>query len=242
MISFAQIMRQVLLERASFKDLLRTSEPGRVNRGKHDVHARSMRVATIDGDEAWTFNYKSNPSTTGNRWHGYVRFLKKDVAEADSAMDLECMVDCDCPDYRYRFAYNNAQADVGAIGRQDWKHANQNNGRPPRPRSEGGVGDYGVGMCKHLCSLGEFLKTQIEPNAPEPDDAKPMAKAVQPAPKVTPETPATTDAPDPDDSYTDSRSDGYSDSRGGLSENKGRLFGQMDQFVKQHPQFDVNYE
>lgn len=254
MISLSKLLQQVLTEGTSFKNLLRGSEPGRIDRGRHDVNARSIRVITIDDTEAWTFNYKSHPSTTGQRWHGYVHFLKENVSNAKNVMDLECQVDCDCPDYRYRFAYNNDKAGVGKVGGQpEWKHANNNNGQPPRPRSQGGVGDYGVGMCKHLCSLGEFLKTEIEPDAPEPEDEKPLPKVVRPAPKVTPETPATTDAPEPEDAYTDSRSDGanptddtddtgYNDTRSGLQENAGNLFSKMDRFVKTNPEFDVQYE
>lgn len=148
MISFSKIMHKLLVERTSFKNLLRGSEPGRVDRGNHDVNARSIRVQSMDGQEAWTFNYKSNPSTTGQRWHGYVRFFKHDVSSKDNAMDLDCKVSCDCPDYTFRYAYNNAKSDVGDLGR--------NNGRPPRSRAEGGVGDYGIGMC---VSEGEIVST-----------------------------------------------------------------------------------
>jgi len=237
MISFSKIMNEVLTERNSFKNLLRGSEPERKERGRTDVRARSIRVASIDGDEAWTFNYKSNPSTTDQRWHGFVKFFKEDVSNKDSVQDLDCQVDCDCPDYRYRYAYNNAQADVGDIRSKP--------SSPPRSRAAGGVGDYGVGMCKHLCSLGEFLKTKIEPDAPSPDDEQePSTKPTQvPAKRITPETPTTTDAPKPEDAYSDSREGGYySDSRGGLQEHKNLLLGRIDEFVKNNPEFDVPYE
>ena len=99
-----------------------------------------------------------------------------------------------------------------------------------------------VHNCKHLISLAEFLKTKIEPDVPEPEDEVPQSKAVQPAPRITPETPTTTDAPEPDDAYTDSREGGYSDSRDGLQEQKGLLFERIDKFVKTNPQFEVQYE
>jgi hypothetical protein len=249
MISFANIMRKMLLERMSFSDLYASSTPDRVDRSKN-VNARSLRVTSMGGQEAWTFTYKSNPSTTGHRWHGYVRFLNEDVMQATSAAELDCMVDCDCPDYRYRFAYNNAKADAGAIGPGSW---NQNNGRPPRPREQGGVGDYGTGMCKHLIALGEFLKTNIEPDAPEPEEPKAtqpqqQPKPVAPKPKVKPQPkqkpqpkpasqrPQTVNAPDPDD-------DSYSDSRGDmLQETTGHLAERLNNLVKSKPEFDVWYE
>jgi intein/homing endonuclease len=148
MISFAKIMRQVLTETMSFRDLLQGSESGRKQRARTDVNVKPMRVTTMDGKEAWTFSYKSSPSTTGNRWHGNIQFLKGTVSEKDSAEDLDCRVSCNCPDYRFRYAYNNYKAGSGNLG--------NNNGRAPKPRSQGGVGDYGNGMC---IAKGELVST-----------------------------------------------------------------------------------
>ena len=244
MISFAKIMQKVLTERMSFRDLYANSTPDRVDRSKK-VQTRSLRVRSMNGDEAWTFTYKSNPSTTGHRWHGYVRFLKDDVSQAKSAADLDCMVDCDCPDYRYRWAYNNAKNDAGALGTDAW---NKNNGQPPRPRELGGVGDQGPGMCKHLIALGEYLKTNIEPEAPQPDEAPdtqltPKAKnpplpQVKPQPQVkkASQRQPTIQAPSPEDD------DGYSDSRAGtLQESSGKIGERLTNLTTTQPEFDVWY-
>jgi hypothetical protein len=195
-------------------------------------------VSTDDG-EAWTFRYKSSPSTTGKPWHGFIQFFKEDVSSKDSAADLECMIDCDCPDYRYRYAYNNKRAGVGWAGKHPgWNHNNQNNGQKWRPRSQGGVGDYGVGLCKHLCGLKEFLQTSIEPNAPQPDDKPPVPmkkKEPQQKPQVpVAQKPPTTAAPKPEDTYSDSRTG--SDT---LEEGQSQLYKRIDTFVKTHPEFDV---
>lgn len=237
MISWAKMMKKVLMERMSFRQLFAGSEGGRKERGAHDVDPKSSAVTATDDGEAWTFNYKSHPSTTGQRWHGFVQFFKEDVSGKDNAMDLECMVDCDCPDYRYRYAYNNKQADVGWTGNNpNWKYSNQNNGRKWRPRSQGGVGDYGVGMCKHLCSLSEYLKTVIEPEAPQPDDKPPMPEPKKPVDKrpVAQKAP-TTAAPKPQDSYSDSRSGSDTLQEG----HRSKLFDRMDAFVKTHPEFVI---
>jgi hypothetical protein len=188
-ISYSKMMKQVLNERMSFKQLLSVTDPVRISKSRTDVTAKSIRVESMDGQEAWTFNYKSSPSTTGQRWHGYVKFLKGDVDETDRADDLDCMVDCDCPDYRYRFAYNNAHAGAGALGANAW---NDNNGQAPRPRSQGGVGNLGEGLCKHLSSLGRFLKTYIDPVSPEHNPKKmPVAEPpVKPAAVVKPSIPS----------------------------------------------------
>jgi hypothetical protein len=233
MISFAKIMRQVLTEKMSFRDLLRVSEPGRIKRGRNDVTARSIRVKSEDNQEIWAFNYKSDPSTTGNRWHGYVRFFKEDVSQKDNAEDLYCQVDCDCPDFRYRYAYNNAVADVTPIGADS---INKNNGKKWRPRSQGGVGDYGVGLCKHLCALSEYLKTKIEPVAPEPEDKiSPITKPPTKPQLPVSQKPPTVNAPKPEDTYTDTRS-------GTLQEQRSSLYERIDQFVKSNPEFEVQYE
>lgn len=232
MISFSKIMRKVLTERMSFKDLYRSSDPARINRA-HSVNAKSLKVTSMDGNEAWTFTYKSNPSTTGQRWNGYVRFLKGDVSHKDRADELDCMVDCTCPDYRFRWAYNNARQDAGAIGPTAW---NDSNGRPPRPREQGGVGDMGPGMCKHLLSLGEYLKTKIEPEAPEPEQPEPKAE-----PTAAPEPKSSIEAPSPEDTYSDSREGGYSDSRT-LQEGGSVLYEKLDNLVKSTPEFEVWYE
>jgi len=263
MISFSNILKKILTERMSFRNLYQVSTPDRIHRSKN-VNARSLNVTSMNGKEAWTFSYKSNPSSTGQRWHGYVRFLKDDVSNKDRADELDCMVDCDCPDYRFRWAYNNAEQGAGALGPDAW---NGNNGRPPRPREQGGVGDLGPGMCKHLIALGEYLKTKIEPEAPQPDDPKPQAPVTATPKKQTPvaskpsiqqklQTTAqpkpvqkpivkapkpaqsTINAPDPDDRDPDT----YSDSRGDLTEGTGKIASNLDKLVQSEPQFQVGYE
>lgn len=211
MISFTKVMKKILSERMSFRDLLAKSDPARVDRSKF-VNARSLRVESMDGDEAWTFRYKSrgNHSTTGLPWHGYVRFFKDTATNKKSADELDCMVDCDCPDYKYRWAYNNAKANAGLVGRKSW---NKNNGRSPRPYN-----DLGEGMCKHLIALGDFLKTKIDPDSPEdvPDDSK---------------------APDPDNPDDMKSPNGeLQENMAGL------IAQRLDEFAKANPQFDVWYE
>jgi hypothetical protein len=241
MISFAKMMRDVLLERMSFGQLYGRSEYGRRSRGNSDVSPNSTQVTATDTGEAWSFNYKSNPSTTGQRWHGFIQFFKNDVSRKNRADELDCMIDCDCPDYRYRYAYNNEKAGVGWTGKHpEWKYNNQNNGQKWKPRSQGGVGNYGVGLCKHLCSLRDYLRTVIEPNAPDPDDEIPPAvktKKVQRSQVPVSQKPATTKAPTPDDSYSDSRSG--SDTLQEKIQPVSSIYKLMDKFVKTHPTFMI---
>lgn len=56
-----------------------------------------------------------------------------------------------CPDYKYRWAYNNAQQNAGVIGNKSW---NKCINRSPRI-------NLGEGLCKHLLALEGFLRTKI---------------------------------------------------------------------------------
>lgn len=246
-LSFSKVMNNVLTEEMSFRQLLKVSDEkpdnSRFDRARH-VNTKSLGVRTIDENEAWTFSYKSqgNHSTTGMRHKGYVRFLKEHVAANENVENLPCMVDCSCPDYRYRWAYNNAKAGAGETGSGT---LNQNNGRPPRPRDARppGVGNLGEGLCKHLIALGRFLETSV--NAPSPDDEKPIAPEKPEKKQITrpSQAPTTSNAPDPNDTYNDSRSgDTYSDGRELQQEGQGMLMNRFLEFVRTHPEFEVPYE
>lgn len=213
-------MRKLLTERMSFRDLYSRTESGRKDRGRTDVNTKPLKVTSIDGHEAWTFSYKSNPSTTGNRWQGYISFFKENVDSKESASDLECQADCQCPDYRYRWAYANNAQDAAPIGNDS---LNQCINRPPNITNPEQV----PGLCKHLSALRDYLWEKVEPDAPPPTEA----------PEPT-EVPDSTKAPDPDDMDT------YSDTRSGgaLQENIGHLAERFNALVQTNPQFDVWYE
>lgn len=248
MISFKNIMHKILLTELTFKELVAISNskggmPGcqdnsRMDRSKN-VMSRSSRVKAMDDGERWTFNYKSQGphSTTGDRHHGLVQFSKKNVNTTDeNAEDLECKVHCSCPDYLYRWEYNNAKAGAG-------KFCSNHNKQAPQLRDDGGVGRLGEGLCKHLIALGKFLETKVD--APQPDDEPPtQISTPKPEPKLNPSVssvgslPSTSNAPQPDDnsSYSDSRTDSVRENLG------SSLFERMSNFVKTNPVFDITYE
>jgi hypothetical protein len=245
MISLSKMMLQVLTETMSFADLLNNSDPARVDRATH-VKSRSLKVTTMDGQEAWIFSYKSDPdwTTTEKRWQGYVQFLKEAVGPNDNAEDLQCMVDCNCPDYRYRWAYRNAEAGAGEVGSNSW---NGNNGNAPKNPSN----DLGTGLCKHLISLGRYLKTKIEPTAPEEPEEPKDAEEVPETPDYTkpigsvPMKSTAGDAPEEPvkKKYPTFKPSFYSDSRSGdLMENNTSLKDKIQKFVESNPNFEVPYD
>lgn len=236
-------MRKVLTEAMSFRQLWNSSDSARKQRSAH-VKPKQMFANSEEGPDAWIFSYKSDPgwSTTGKRWHGYVRLLKDEAINNNAVeiQDLDCMVDCDCPDYRYRFAYGNAKQGAGTTGANSW---NQNNGQFPSVMGER------AGLCKHLMSLVEFLGTKVEPIAPEPDDVpppmQPRAKAqrgVIPPKKSLPSVPSPSRigrAPEP----PKEKPSYYSDPRSGdlMEGKKEPLLQRISRFVKQNPEFTVPY-
>ena len=154
MIKLRNIIRHLIFERLSFGTLLRQSDPERKKRANH-VDARNLLVTSGDtGMEKWIFSYKSqgNHSTTGMRHRGYIQFFKDNVAQNEDPMSLDCIVDCNCPDFKYKYAYNNNKAGATPIGSTA---LNTNNGQKPQPQNDLRV----PGLCKHLISLSEFLNT-----------------------------------------------------------------------------------
>lgn len=262
-------MRQILCELMSFGQLKAASatnrpyasdpSSSRATRGKKDVNARSIRVMVDDNDnEAWAFRYKSNAatSTTNKPYHGLISFFKNDVSNNEDVSKLNCEVKCDCPDYKYRFEYNNAKIGAGRISQS-------HNGAAPEIYKE-------VGLCKHLCALTEFLNTTLDAPTPETSPTEPTSKTTEPStvtspkpsipstissPKTItqpkppikyvplvkgtpkPQIPTTSNAPSPDDDI-----DTYGDKRSGLNESKTSLYDRFVSFIQKTPTFEVPYE
>jgi len=148
-------LEENLSEDMSYNDLLKLTTPERKDRAAN-VTARSLPVSTENGLETWNFRYKSSPQTTvtDKPFRGSISFIKGKVGQNNDAMKMKCKVDCSCPDYLYRWAYNNYSNGAGEIGTNSLnKCAN---------RSPKSVYNEGNGLCKHLVALGRFLKTKIQ--------------------------------------------------------------------------------
>lgn len=155
MISLRRIINEMyLLEKLTFSQLFKMSDTRRKDR------AKTVRVASLPGtasetEEYWNFSYKSNPTTTGNRWRGRITFLKESTNNANkSAEELYCSVDCSCPDFRYNWAYANADKEASVMGNGALNKCNGNYPKQTNPHLR-------PGACKHLLSLKDYLKTKI---------------------------------------------------------------------------------
>ena len=138
----------------TYKELLSLTTDDRKERAAN-VNVRSIPVSVEEGQEQWNFRYKSSPQTTvtDEPFEGHILFLKGEVEKGDNAMDLECKVDCGCPDFMYRFAYNDTQKGASDVGPDSLSGCAN---RRPKPAY-----DYGEGLCKHLTALGRYLRTKI---------------------------------------------------------------------------------
>ncbi len=140
-------------ETMTYNDLLKLADKGRKDRSKN-VKVRSIPVSLEDGKESWNFSYKSDPSVTDNPFRGSIKFFKEIKSkDNENVADLPCKVDCSCPDYLYRWAWNNASQNAGEIGP---KSLNKCINRRPKPAYY-----HGEGICKHLIALSGYLKTKI---------------------------------------------------------------------------------
>ena len=152
-----------LFENMNYDDLLKLTadtprspedDTNRIDRSK-TVTVRSLPVSIEENSEQWNFRYKSSrvSSVTDETFEGHITFLKGELGRNDDAARLECKVDCGCPDYMYRFAYNNYVQGAGNIGPDSENNAIN---RRPKPAY-----DIGEGLCKHLVALGKYLQTKI---------------------------------------------------------------------------------
>lgn len=152
MISLRRILNEMyLLEKMTFSQLFKLSDTRRKDRAK-TVRVTSLPGTASENEEYWNFSYKSNPSTTGNRWRGRITFLKE--ATNKSADEVYCSVDCSCPDFRYNWAYANADKEASIMGNASLNKCNGNYPKQTNPFLK-------VGCCKHILSLKDYLKTKL---------------------------------------------------------------------------------
>ena len=141
-------MKKLVLE-TSFRDLLGHTDSLRRQRAS-TVRVASLPVSTDDSDkETWNFSYKSDPSTTGQRWNGYIKFVKEDLDTKKSADDQPIHAFCSCPDFHYR-----------------WKHSAVTHGLLDKDQDPGAAPITNprnkMSGCKHLVALSKYLQTKLQ--------------------------------------------------------------------------------
>lgn len=153
-----------LEERLTYDKLFRISEPKRVRRSL-TVRGPPLEIEGGQNAETFFFNFKSNPSTTGLRHKGYVKFFKP-RRRGVPLQRVECLVDCTCPDYKFRWAWANKQRGSGRVGPQSLNQAWNQAPRITNPGSR-------PGLCKHILAARDFiygLVSKFEPGTPDTTD------------------------------------------------------------------------
>jgi hypothetical protein len=160
MILLSNIAKRVLNEILSFKELMNFSEPKRKKRSQK-MRTNSLPIRADSNNEFWNFSYKSDishitprlnkPNVIGHK--GRITFKKN--TNGKSAIDTPCSVDCTCEDYRDKYAYANNDKEAGTMGSDS---LNKCNGQFPNKTNP----YLRPGLCKHLLSLREYLRTKLE--------------------------------------------------------------------------------
>lgn len=152
----AEELPDILLEYLTYDQLFRMSEPKRFQRSL-TVKMPPLDMQQYQTGNHWVFEYyfnaKGNPSTTGLRHRGYVRFKKPKKTQGGKNTPLSKLgveVDCMCPDYRYRWAWANHQRQAGPIGKGS---LNQCINKAPRKTNPTGA----PGLCKHILATRDYI-------------------------------------------------------------------------------------
>lgn len=136
--------------RLTFDKLFRISDPKRITRSD-DVDGPPMDLDAYKDTVYYTFNFRSHATnTTGLRHRGYVKFFRPRSNVPTPLQHLGCLVDCSCPDYRYRWSWANKQRNSGAVGPNS---LNQALNRAPRKTNPRGI----PGLCKHILAARGYI-------------------------------------------------------------------------------------
>lgn len=138
-----------LAERMTFDRLFRVSDPRRVTRS-FTVKGPPLEIDSYQDSIYYAYNFKSQPSTTGLRHRGYVKFFKPRHGGQKPLQHLECLVDCTCPDFKYRWAWANKQRGSSRVGDQSLNQAWNQAPRHTNPKSK-------PGLCKHILATREYI-------------------------------------------------------------------------------------
>lgn len=141
-----------ICERLSFAQLYGYTDQGRRDRAR-SVRGPALELESSRGNQTYNFNFRAYPSTQGKRHQGYVRFFRP--SNPNTPLErLECEVDCQCLDYRYRFAHANKQRGSGQVGPMSLNKALNRAPRITNPKSKNS-------LCKHLARVRDYIVNHL---------------------------------------------------------------------------------
>ena len=171
MILLSNIAKRILNEILTYTQLMKFSEPERKKRALK-MRTSSLPMTSEANQENWNFSYKSdqshitprssnnpqmrrykNVTSSGIGHKGRITFSKN--TNDKNAIDIPCKVDCTCEDYKYKYAFANNDKDAGPMGTISLNKCNGNFPKQTNPYLR-------PGLCKHLLSLREYLRTKLQ--------------------------------------------------------------------------------
>jgi hypothetical protein len=139
----------LLAEKLTYDQFFRMSEPKRVIRS-YKVKGPPLEVDSYQDTVYYAFNFKADPSTTGLRHRGFVKFFKPRLGGQKPLQHIECLVDCTCPDYKFMWAWANKQRGSGRVGTQSMNQCLNRAPRKTNPTSK-------PGLCKHILAMRSYI-------------------------------------------------------------------------------------
>ena len=162
--TFADFFREYLEERSmmTYDQLFSLSDPKRVARASTQVRGPALDVYSDNTGTYSVFNFKSYPSTTGLRHHGYIKFEKPWKKSGTAAEHIPVEVDCDCEDFRYVWAWADKQRGASKVGAGS---LNQALNKAPKIKNKSNK----PGLCKHLLAAKRYIYGMVD-NMPAPTE------------------------------------------------------------------------
>jgi hypothetical protein len=159
----------VLAEKLTYDQLFRMSEPKRVIRS-YKVKGPPLEINSYQDALYYAFNFKSDPSTTGLRHRGFVKFFKPRLGGQKPLQHIDCLVDCTCPDYKYMWAWANKQRGSSLVGVQSMNQCLNRAPRKTNPTSK-------PGLCKHILAARSYIYGLLSSfPSDQPDDGAKLDK------------------------------------------------------------------
>lgn len=156
----------------TFQRLHDMSDPKRITRSD-DVTGPPLDIEAVRDAVYYAFNFRSHATnTTGLRHRGYIKFLRPRSGVPTPLMQLNCVVDCGCPDFRYRWAWANKQRGASVVGPQSLNQAINRAPRITNPTSR-------PGLCKHILACKQYIEGLMGSFRRDlPDDSEKLRKLI----------------------------------------------------------------
>lgn len=153
----------------TFDKLVSVSSDKRKERANNVRYKTPPNFVSEENDTEYTFKTKSNPSDSGKTYESSILFYKPKNKHLPLGK-CKVKVDCQCPDYRYTWAYANTKKGSSETGLGS---LNRSVNAPPKINNP----KQRTGLCKHLIALNDYIVGEYY-NFPEEEDTNSKLKKI----------------------------------------------------------------